>query len=55
MFHRYLNQLQAFPSSSSSWFFINIVGYSITICSWERTNSTTYGDGEALNTYYEIH
>ncbi|MCF3943171.1 hypothetical protein [Oceanobacillus alkalisoli] len=28
---------------------------SITICSWERTNSTTDGDGEALSTYYEIH
>ncbi|WP_255783380.1 hypothetical protein [Oceanobacillus alkalisoli] len=31
-------------------FIITKVSFSITICSWERTNSTTYGDGEALNT-----
>ncbi|WP_255770907.1 hypothetical protein [Oceanobacillus alkalisoli] len=34
-------------------FIITKVGFAITVCSWERTNSTTYGD--ALNTYYEIH
>ncbi|WP_255771100.1 hypothetical protein [Oceanobacillus alkalisoli] len=36
-------------------FIITKVGFSIAIYSWERTNSTTYGDGEVLNTYYEIH
>ncbi|WP_255770789.1 hypothetical protein [Oceanobacillus alkalisoli] len=36
-------------------FIITKVGFSITICSRERINPTTYGDGEALNTYYEIH
>ncbi|MCG5102448.1 hypothetical protein [Oceanobacillus alkalisoli] len=36
-------------------FIITKVGFSITICSWERTNSTAYGDGDTLNRYYEIH